>query len=234
MSGINGTAVLARNIKAWNLGADFSNSNKLLINASVDHMRHNGAVHADVVQIPSGIIDNMIIYGLRATDITGQGISIGDLAQPLSNVAVVNGLLQQSTITANYTWIADGSTANHILYWNVTYVNYTWKFNVAGQKNLSIRNCVVPAASINVSLYPGLIADNNHFITGTTFGTHATTGDPGWVNAAAGDYRPTAASILTGRVLTPLVANDLMNQLLGTNCAIGALQPDDPLLPPLP
>ena len=223
---IGSQSILTRNIVAQNIGGDFINSRCLVVNASVEHMRHNKGVHADIVQVPNGDIDNMIVYGLSALDISGQGFAIGNIDSRLENIALVNAVLQQIDTQGQKTWIGGGIEPNHLLFWHITWVNYSWVFNYDGHRNLSIRNCVITRGSdISAEEYPGLFADNNHFIYADhVFGNHLTTGAPGWADpdSVPGDYRPGTGSILQDRVAPPLVPVDVTGRRRSPTTSIGA------------
>ena len=226
---IGSQAILSRNITAQNIGGDFINSRRLIINASVTHMRHNKGVHADIVQVPIGNIDNMIVYGLTALDVSGQGFAIGDADSPLKNVALVNAVLQQISTQHQNTWIGQSNDPNHLLFWHITWVNYGWSFNHDGHRNLSIRNNVIHVASdISSKNYPNFFADNNHFVNDRdTFGNTFTTGSPGWIDPSyapgnPGNYRPGTGSVLRNRVTQPIVPIDVTGKKRSSVTSVGA------------
>lgn len=231
---INDYYQLARNVRGTELGGDFVRSGNLIVNCSVNHMRFDGSVHPDVVQWPIGELDNMIIFGLKATDVAAQGLTIGDPNMPMSNVAVVNALLHKIPSDPQRCWIQGGSTTNHLLFWHVTLVNYEWHVNRDGHRNMSIRNSIIPfMTSTSGRSFPGLIADSNHFINPTNaFGTNYTTGSPMWMNESALDFRPGTGSPLRQRLTIVPVPADLENRpiVVGQEsqsqaASIGALQP---------
>jgi hypothetical protein len=219
---------LARNLSAYNVGGDFINSMALTVNASVDHMRHNDPVHADIVQIPTGSIDNMIIYGLKGTDVAGQGLAIGT-TQPQRDIAVVNALLERAAGYGYFTWPVVGLPARHVVLRNITWIGYTYNVDPTRggdhQWNYELSNSVIPAMSdlgdVNAV---GWRVFNNHFTAGTASGSNFTVGDPMFADAPNHDYRPAAGSPLLGRVTQIGVPFDLAGLSVPLGGAIGAYQ----------
>jgi hypothetical protein len=225
-SGLTSDVMLVRNVQGSNLGGDFVNAKRLIVNASVNHMRHNDGVHPDVVQVPIGVIDNMIVYGLEAKDVIAQAVSLGDTAQPMSDVAIVDALIENTPDDAEYQWISGGSTTNHVLYWHVTWTHHPLQFSTNNMRNLSMRNCVMRTKSATSGMnFPGAVFDNNHVIDGRElFGTNCTSGDPGWVNPAGGDYHPSASSVLANRLSNVIIPVDVEGTAWSTGGAIGGFQ----------
>ncbi len=228
-SALGDSHIVARNVSAYNIGGDFSNSKRLSANISVDHMRFTGGVHPDVVQVPIGAIENMIIFGLRATDVAAQGLNIGDGGQPMSNVAVVNALLEKVPGDFQNSFSGGGITTDHYLLWHITHINYEWRFDGrSGHTNLSIRNNVMLATpELELSEFVNPVVDNNHFILPTTArGTNYTSGDPLYIDEDAKDYRPADGSPLLNRItgLNRVVTFDLAGKPVYVGGAIGALQ----------
>ncbi|HYE61209.1 MAG TPA: hypothetical protein VD997_04365 [Phycisphaerales bacterium] len=226
-TGLNQYVIMARNISAQDIGADFSNMRRLMVNCSVNHMRYNSGVHPDVVQVPVEAIENMIIFGLKATDVACQGITLGSGTQPVKNVAIVNVLLDKIATDPQAQWMGGGSVTDHYLWWNVTWNNYAVMFNGNNITNFSVRNCVMPQKSDTSTMnYPGFNAENNHVTNGQyLFGTNCTSGNPMFTSST--DFHPMNGSPLTNRVTTPLVPVDLDWRPISTSsgaAAIGAFQ----------
>ncbi len=218
---------IIRNVTATNIGSDFLNSERLMVNVSVDHMRFNSGVHPDILQVPIGAIENLIVFNLKATDAAAQGFNLGDNAYPMSNVAIVNALLVKAVGDPQYTYLGQGSSTDHLLMWQITTVGWPWNWSVYPRTNLSIRNCVVDSKNAtNPANFPGII-DNLHFSDGLNpIGTNFTLGNPGFTDAANGDYHPLPNSPLVNRVVTMPVPVTLDQVAIptGTVGAIGAYQ----------
>jgi hypothetical protein len=199
-----------------------------MVNVSVDHMRFNSGVHPDIIQVPIGAIENMIVFNLKATDAAAQGFNLGDNAYPMSNVAIVNALLVKAVGDPQYTYLGQGSSTDHLLMWQITTVGWPWNWSVYPRTNLSIRNCVVDSKNAtNPANFPGVI-DNLHFSDGLNpIGTNYTLGNPGYTNPSTGDYHPLPNSPLINRVTSMPVPVTLDQVAIptGTVGAIGAYQP---------
>jgi hypothetical protein len=217
-SSLSPYTVLVRNVSAQNMGADFLNCKKLVINASVNHMRYNSGVHPDVIQVPIGAIENMIVYGLKATDVKAQGLNIGDAAQPMRNVAVVNALLHKEITDPQQTYLGAGSVTDHLLLWNISSVNYYWNWSPSVRTNFSLRNSVISKKSpTNPADFATAVLDRLHFTDGlNVVGTNYTTGDPLFVNPNGFDFRPTSGSPLNGRVTSDRITAPCTLDLLPT------------------
>jgi hypothetical protein len=199
---------LIRNVTGENIGADFINSKRMTLNASVNHMRFNSGVHPDIVQVPIGAIENMIIFGLRGTDVTAQGLNIGDAANPMRNVAIVNAVLHKEINDPQQTYLGRGSVTDHLLLWNITSVNYFWSWDTAPRTNFSLRNSVISRKNAtDPANYPGAVFDHLHFTDGQyTIGSNVTTGDPGFTNPAGMDFHPRSDSVLVNRIPASFIA----------------------------
>lgn len=226
-TGLNQYVILARNINATDIGGDFCNMKRLMVNLSVNHMRYNDGVHPDVLQVPMDPIENMIVFGLKATDVACQGITLGNVNMPMKNVAIVNVLLDKIATDPQVQWINGGSVTDHYLWWNVTWNNYVVMFNADNVTNFSVRNCVMPQkGDTSTKNYPAWDATNNHVTNGQfMFGSNCTSGNP--MYAGAGDFHPAIGSPLTNRVTVPVAPVDLDWRQIDMSAgaaAIGAFQ----------
>lgn len=188
--GYGPAAIMARNVKGLNIGGDWSNSDKLTVNCSVKHMRvNNPLVHPDVLQVPIGPIENLIIYGLTALDFNAQGITL--TGRPMKNVAVINTFLKQMLNDPQYTGIGGGGV-DHVLYLNNTWLEISNYFgypkgdgtygDFTGDKNVLVKGNIFQAASPASNIpAQNIIIDGNHFIDTSSYGvgvagTNYTTG----------------------------------------------------------
>jgi hypothetical protein len=226
-TGLNSNVILARNVHATNLGGDFSNMKRMMVNTSVTHLRFNEGVHPDVVQVNVEAIENMIVFNLKARDVACQGISLGNGSLPLKNVAVVNCLLDKLATDPQVQWISGGPAADHYLYWNVGWNNYYVQFSSDGITNFSMKNCVIPGKSNTSSMnFPGWVAENNHVTNGQyLFGAQCTAGNPMYQSPGTGNFHPAPGSPLLNRVTTVQVPIDLDGRVItATPAAIGPFQ----------
>jgi hypothetical protein len=233
-------SVVARNVQVLGMiNAGFSNSS-LVVNCKVDNIEFYGGYHPDVYQLyrPGQAVDNIIIYGLRATNCDSQGLNIGASAS-VSNMAMVNVLIQKTGASSMASQMGTGF--NHMLLWDSTLLQgITW-YGCTNLANVSFRNNVFTGfwyydwntrdagiAALQGALGPH--SSQNHYVAPLQNGPFAlgsayTTGDPMLVDAANGNFRPAAASPIRGRVLIPLVPADAAGVVVPTPGALGAYQP---------
>lgn len=166
---------IARGVKGLNIGGDYSNCDKLIVNCSVRHMRmNNPLVHPDVLQVPIGPIENMIVYGLVALDFFGQGLTL--TGRPLKNVAVVNNFLHQADDDAEVNWLIGGGV-DHVIYMGNTILAMPTCFGsgdpaqTATDRNVKITGNIFQSCQVLQSnAERNLIINQNHFIDTTGFG----------------------------------------------------------------
>jgi hypothetical protein len=229
---------LCRNVTAYNLGGDFCNGRGgLYVDMKVTHMRRATGVHPDVWQIFSGEVENLIVYGMDARDIVGQGINIGQGGKKTENVALVNCLIEQvpGDASRNFLPAAASGRCNHVLLWHHTYVNMKSVDSYGGQRNLDIVGCVFdgfsPSQTADTS---GWRVRHNHFASPKNVrGADSTAGLADWTREAQwqdrtqrqrGDYRPAAASPLLDRVSPSVVPCDLAGKQRPSASSVGAFE----------
>ncbi len=228
-------AILVRNVTARNLGGDFLNTNKLVVNCSVNHMRFDGGVHPDVIQVIQDT-RNMIVYGLQAYDFSAQ-LAIGGGNAYAENIALVNVVLSQKWDDPQIFWMPGNSNGvyNHILLWHITTRQMGFYVNQGGGSNVSIRNCMFDEYVIsNPNLFPldnatfpGIIADHNHFTGVNTFGTNVTSGPIVYTDTINLNFTPVAGSPLIGNASGNLVPVDATNMIRSNPASIGGLESAD-------
>ncbi len=240
-------AVLVRNTHIRNVAGDVFSGAQTVVSSSVDNIMFIEAPnpandpHADVYQSRpwAGVLDNIIVYGLKATRLQAHGLNIGSI----ENSAFVNTLIHPAPIppggptgrmVGQYFESMFGDNMNHVLIWQSTFLNsFTW-YGHSNQSNFSIRNSIFGAMSedtdrgVQRSIIQNTLAptsSNNHFINSPLLvGTEVTTGAINLRNTWALDFRPDS-SILLNRVEEIIVPIDLnLQPVFSPEGAIGALQ----------
>jgi hypothetical protein len=126
-------------------------------------------------------------------------------------------------------------STDHLLLWNVSIVSSAW--NVLDEtggptfvpitiSNLDVRDSTFQKLTwSSVNPPPAFVGDDNHFVTGSTYGTNATVGNPLFVDPANDDFRPGPGSPLAGRVANPLTPADAANVPRVAPSSVGGLEP---------
>ena len=246
-------ATLQRQVTVHDIASDAFHNGRLVLNCTAyDLDAGDTGAHVDIYQLTYRLPEeegspdvNCIYYGNRADDYNGQGIyfdSYGTLwNSTFDNVAIVNSFFNQPSYGFSRSHLSN-RYSNHILFWNLTILNQKLDFNLldgdGGLENISVRGCCLqrmtygsrPGNTASV-LTPHDVSDN-HYIEGSsgyhniTPGDSASEGDPGLEDAGAGDYRPSPASVLVGRISSPLTPVDVDGIPRGAPTAIGALVND--------
>jgi hypothetical protein len=231
-------AALQRNVHLANLGSDAFDDPALVVDCTVDGIDSTGTdAHPDVVQF-NGCFDDTIVYGLRALGCKSEGVFARDGAtgERASNQAFVNVLIELGSPMMGQ-WL---ESADHLLFWHVTFVGNAFQIASDGERrttirNLSIRNSVFEKLVLSAEIDGAArdaIARDNHFVDVTSFGgvaigANATRGArlaTLFADPAKRDYRPADGSPLRRRVTTLLVPCDAAGRALAVPAAIGALQ----------
>lgn len=218
-------AGLLRNVHCYNIGSDPFQNSRFLVNCSVDGIENNSGWHPDVMQwTQTG--SNVIIYGVRAINVKGQGIFAKPTTLALHDVALINVMIEES---ASYKseWEPN---SNHLLIWNCSMIDHTLQWTGTNATNVSIRNNYFD--KIVGSIPSSAEIDNNHFRTGTPRGSNSTTGGTTssiFENPSNGDYAPASGSIIEGPsrptlIHDPLVPTDALSNLWQLPASIGACE----------
>jgi len=141
---------VVRDCTSQGIGEDAHTGVKLLVNSFVDDLVQdpNSAqgFHSDLFQIygASDVVrENYIIYGLKATNVDGQGLFFSN-AEAVNNVAVVNTLIAKpyATTPSDPAFSQFLSPMNHVLLRNVSLPNSTLIFRTDTVTNMSIDSCL--------------------------------------------------------------------------------------------
>lgn len=237
-------AYMQRNVSVHNLVSDaFTNIQGLIVNCQVDSINNSGtAYHGDVLQLNSNF-DNIVVYGLKATNIVSQGI-FTDGVWNISNVALVNVIVENLNEAGggNNQWL---QPTNQLLLWHITQTGTTSfliDYNSGDQigpysaiNDLSVRNSLFHTLTIRGVDGGGTVLNtttaisNVHIESSPTSWINGTNGTAGFVDASADDFHPNSTSVLRNRIPgngSRLVPADLEGTALPTDgsAAIGALQ----------
>lgn len=219
MNGISG-AVLQRNVRVENIGSDSFQNTRMVLNCTVDGIdKGDTAAHPDIAQWHiTSPLDNVIYYGMKATNAKAQGIFMSGAGGGVSNVAYVNVLLGMSPDHYTSQW---GLPVNHLLIWHVTqpWRSFLFRDGVTTARNVSIKNSVFYYVGRGDRVGESGF-ENNHFITGPTYGSGWTVGDAGFQD----DYSPGPTSVLRNRIIDILVPTDVRGNAIQISGSIGAVQ----------
>ena len=176
--GVEG-ATLARDTHVENIGSDAFSLSYMVLNSSVNdlHLPAGRDYHPDVFMLtadPTVSYDNLIVYGLLATDVAAQGM-LADEFVKIENSAFVNILVENSGEGEKTQWAVP---SEHVLFWRLTLRNqpFAWRFDkrFTGE-NISVRDSVFAKMEVDGEWDTSLDAGfkNNRFIDATSFGAIA-------------------------------------------------------------
>jgi hypothetical protein len=222
---------LTRNVELLEIGDDLFHTPRCVINVtSHDHGKVNTAFHSDFVGWADSLqgifsTENYIFYNVKSYDCGDiQGIYDDDYGGGWTRncVAFINVLIDRIAPSAgNGQWSGSINT-NHFLLWHVTHDTISFKLNTPNVTNLSVKGCswdgITAGSQYNSSF------DNNHFASGSSYGTNATTGDAKFANEAANDYSPALDSPLRNRISSLLVNTDADGMPRQTPADVGAFE----------
>jgi hypothetical protein len=234
---INGTYVtggvvtLIRDTHIAHVLEDVYRGARMILNNTVDdHDRLDTYVHPDLYQVaPNAEPDNIIIYGIVTTNSKSQFIQIRG-----KNWAVINQVFD--CLLGGQFWQYGSATMQHIIVEGVTIrgqsllfrpplVN-TWEYLIFNNNSFAnVTYTISGTTAPLLSFLPNLYFYNNHFVSGTTWGTRFTTGDAQYQDPGAQNFKPGPSSPLNCRVGFPNVPVDANGDIVPICGSIGALQP---------
>jgi hypothetical protein len=224
------------------MGGDVFTGQVSVIDGEADDIVFVTGAHADLWQaFATGTSrtsqrENIILYNLVGYNNNSQGLFIdqGGGDGDFCSVWVENFLMQKTGLSTQFSQYGMRSRNVHLRHCTV---DQTWMFqnsDVHTATNCSIRRCSFlamdrTATAVKATIEAAWTIDENHFATGSSWGTNATTGSAGFTNDAARDYSPAAGSALLDRYVSPDDERDATNRLLSTDAvasaSIGARQP---------
>lgn len=220
-------AQLLRDVDLKNLGSEGIRNPVMAVNCTVRGIQKPAGTgyHPDLMQF-HGNFDNVIVYGLRASDIWAQGIfSRGTDGLPDKNIAFVNVQIEAKNYLSQ--WL---QSADHVLFWNVNLLGRA--MNISNDHgptvltNFSFRDSIFQEMRCDPNIISKTDArafSNNHFIAGSMYGASATTGALQFKVLADGFSAPVRGSAADRRVTTALAPTDAAGKKREAASAIGAL-----------
>jgi hypothetical protein len=234
---VNGPIIstMVRDVQVSNILSDAFTNTAMVVNSKVDGIDASGTeAHSDVWQLfgptPS---QNLILYGVKATNAEAQGLFVGS-SSPVKDVACVNVHIQRpnGVVLSNAPFSQWGSPTSHLLLWNCSLPNSGTMWRTAQTSNVSVEGCVFGKLfSIveNTNPFATMRFAHNHFVDTQTFasarpGEDVTTGDPGFVDQSKADIRPAEGSVLKNRITAPRVPVDLLGAARSAPDSVGAVR----------
>ncbi len=226
---------LIRNVYVDGVQNDLFATPRYILNVSAfNHAEVDSAEHSDFVGWENLLLgidncENYIFYNVSSIDSGPVQSFYDDDAQwgcdsTRDNVAFVNVLFNEDRDGGGTGQWSGCIATNHMLFWHVTMIGDAMKLNTPNITNLSVKGCCwqnISGSSINS--YASSF-NQNHFITGTSYGSNVTNGNPDLVNISINDFRPSPTSILNNRI-TPLLIGIDINFINRNNPAeVGALE----------
>jgi len=225
---------LIRNCHSERIGEDAFYNARFILNSSVHDINpQSTGFHSDVYQLHGGgDWDNVIVYGLHATEVHDQGFHVKDM-DSVNNSAFVNVLIGRPDPAGNPHARSQWHTPlnQHVLFWHFTQANIQWGWRGDLNGTPEYKDVYVKAGTWRSMYFQSAPQDinfsHNHFETGSVFGTNTTTGDPDFVDSVHYDFRPAPGSPLLDRIgeEESVVPIDALGYPLSYPAAIGALQP---------
>jgi PKD repeat protein len=229
---------LCRGLTITTIADDAFQNVPLVINCLVDDIDPlSTGIHADCWQHGGGnstnkIDDNVIVYGLKATNMKYQSLFIrGDIYSPVTSstgMAFVN--VYMAVRSDSYGYAGWGKWVDHLLWWNCSFPvkglgmmsdSYAGGAKVACKiTNMSVKGCTFAFFGDGGANVDWTSWDNNHFVDGTvTKGTNVTTAS----DMLDANGIPLAGSPLLDR-FSPVVPVDAANKARSGLADIGAFE----------
>lgn len=229
-------AMLVRRVRVSNLGSDaFSNSVAVLDCTADDIDARGSKAHPDVYMFygKNRDIENVVVFGLRATNANCQGIFAATTPE-IRDVALVNVLIAMPYGSERVSSSQWNCPVNHLVMRCVTIPNQSFAWRTSAVRNLTVVGCVFRKMNLGkgrgggFATIPTIGFAHNHFVDtdsfgAGTFGESFTTGDPRFVDPSNDDYRPAPDSPLRNRVSSPITPVDASGKKRSGNSGIGAL-----------
>ena len=206
-------ADIARNVSLKRLSGDAFSNCGLTLNCTADDIDSGSTGnHADVFQLHgTGVRENVIVFGLEATDANCQGLFLADL-DAVQDAAFVNVLMARppgaDPLTPPYSQVYE--VVNHLVMRGCSFPNQLFAWRHPNIKNVQVLGCVFSQmraanGSYGQAVVPHDWFEWNHFLDVVTTGTisrgeFATTGYGVLQDVNQGEYTPAEESLLRGRV----------------------------------
>lgn len=230
---------ISRDVKVYNILSDAFSGTRLVVNSSVDGInRLDTKAHPDVYQIYCGNKrrENYIVYGLTATNIKSQGIFMGGCSS-LDNIAIVNALIVRPLGSdPNRPFFSQWHThGNHIILSGLSLPNSVFRLKARSLKNTLVTGSIFHKLGLPVKkgsripITTGIEFRHLHLVEQTRIrlpskAIDVTYGNPGFENAAGGNFTPSVDSPLRNRVPSPVSVVDILGKPRKSPATIGAIE----------
>jgi hypothetical protein len=229
---------LIRNTTLEDIGSDVFGAAPCVINCTVDNVDRGTQEdwHEDLIALSASgtTFDNILYYGVQATELHAQGIYLSHDSVAANNCAFVNMVIDKKG--GFYTNMLE-LPGDHHLFWGITSHNMTlyWKAPATGsRKNISVwGGCWYKVAKDSSATIDHAWFVDNHYIHGSSLlmGTGYTTGEPKFDDAANNDFHPdetipNPSPLVNSWADPPLRIDADLDYRAGTSVDVGALEHD--------
>jgi len=179
-------AKLVRNSHLERISGDALQGVQMVLNVTVNNMDGNvRAHHSDILQY-FGDFDNVIVFGLKATNIYNtQNIFLDHYKSTFQNMAFVNIAVDNKKGNPPFTQL--NSRQNHILFYYLSMPSQSWilRDDMPNKKKFAPKNVIIKNSILGMvkrgkngwkGLPMGMNVSNTHFTSGEAHGQAATRG----------------------------------------------------------
>lgn len=219
------------------LGSDHWSGSKCVLNCKSNAAEAQAGAHADVYQVASAGLSQIVVCGLHVTNQVDCNIAVffnGNGTGSLSDSAFVN-MVQDTDETANLSQF-DSCTLSNVLFLSCTTRDGIDTNNTSSTTSMSgvlWRDCVMQSLAFTNG--PSYVAPawfrNNHDFTNAARGSTDTTGstwDDEYPNfdssSAVNPYPAPSAPTISSRVSVPFVPYDVFGQAVPSGGYVGGVQ----------
>ncbi|MBL4906910.1 MAG: hypothetical protein JKX94_05605 [Sneathiella sp.] len=179
-------AKLVRNSHLERISGDALQGVQMVLNVTIDNM--DGDVrdhHSDILQY-FGDFDNVIVFGLRATNIRNvQNIFLGHYKSSFQNMAFVNIAIDNKKGNPPFSQLS--SQQDHVLFYHLSIPNQDWivRDDMPNEKQFKAKNVIIKNSILGSlkrgkhswrGLPSGMLISNTHFVRGAMHGKFPTSG----------------------------------------------------------
>lgn len=196
-------AHLVRNSRMEMISGDLLQNTRLALNNTIDNV--DGGIrshHTDLLQY-FGDFENIIVYGLKATNIKEtQNMFLDHFESSFTNMAFVN--IAVENFNANPPFIQLNSMQDHVIFAHISTPgqNIVFRDDFTGSKKFTAKdvvfiNCIfenMKREDKNSGVPDGVSVVNSHFVAGEAHGVNATAG-PVILSAAGASFTYTGSNI---------------------------------------
>lgn len=222
-------AGLVRSCTVDDIGSDAFTQSKMVLNSAVINIDPTGATfHADVYQLEASTVDNVILYGLKATESYAQRIFFSD-STLVENVAVVNTLVAipwgRDLTDPPYSQLS--TPLHHLVILNVSMPNSTLLFRSQDMENIRIEQSLFGRVGTAGGFIENDWFDWCHFVDDSSQAIdspNASSGDPRMIDPAGGNFGLLDDSPLRNRVPSNTLPADIEGERRSSPDSVGAFR----------